>query len=124
MVAQQAHNADTDLADLETELRRLTRRADRQKRRIKLSTEAWQRWSATIQEGLGIVGRIERAPIRDMVGLTTKFRAILWRIQVDEDVILDEAVRRALKRFGRDVAALMRQLAGDRTTAAGGTRRR
>ena len=104
MTTRRAHDESNDLAVLDAELRRLTRRADRQRQQIKQGTEAWQRWSATIDEGLRIVGRIERAPITDMVRLTTKFRAILWRIHVDENVIMDEDVRRTLMRFGRQLA--------------------
>lgn len=80
----------TDLGMLDAELRRLTRRADRQRRQIEQGTEAWQRWSSTIDEGLGVVTSIERAPVDNLVGLATKFRAILWRIRTDEGVILDE----------------------------------
>ena len=67
-------------------------------------------WSSTIDEGLDIVIRIDHAPALDVAGLATKFRAILWRIRVDENVIMDEAVRRALHRFGRQLV----QMASDR----------
>ena len=103
MSGQPEHSGKANLILLDTELRRLTRRADRQRGEMKQSTAAWQRWSATIDKGLNIVGRIETARARDVAGLATKFRAILWRIRVDEEVIMDEAVRRALHRFGRQL---------------------
>ena len=66
MAARQANDGDGDLAALDAELRRVTRRADRQRRLIEQSTEAWQRGSATIDESLGVVGRIEHVPARDL----------------------------------------------------------
>ncbi len=85
----------THLVVLVAELRRLTRRADRQRRQIEQGTEAWQRWSSTIDEELGVVTSMERAPVDIVTGLATKFRAILWRFRTDEDDILDDGVRRA-----------------------------
>ena len=102
-MAKGVGTSEADLVLLDAELRRLTRRADLRRRRMKQSTQAWQLWSSTIDEGLDIVRRIDDARAGDLAGLATKFRAILWRIRVDEDVIMDEAVRRALHRFGRQL---------------------
>ena len=101
--------AETDLVLLDAELRTRTRRADRQRRRINQGMQPWQRWSATIDEGLEVVERIDHAPVQDIEGLATKFRAILWRIRIDEDVIMDQGLRRALQRFGRQLAQLVQR---------------
>ena len=47
-------NSEMDLGALERELSRLRRRAVRQKRTIKTSPEAWQKWSATMDEIAGL----------------------------------------------------------------------
>ena len=83
-------SAEVDLIVLDTELRRITRRASQQHRLAKLTVEAWQRWSETIDTGLKLVDLVEKAPARDLTGLSIKLRAVLWRIRIDEDVILDE----------------------------------
>ena len=111
-MAKGPRKVDAKLADLDAELRRLTRRAGRQKQRMKRDTEAWRTWSSTIDEGLDLAGRIDRAPALDLAGLSIKFRAILWRIHVDEDVIMDEAIRRALDGFGRQLTSLVRRATG------------
>jgi len=80
-MAKGLREADATLLQLDAELRRLTRRADRQQRRVKQSADAWQLWSSTIDEGLDIVSRIDGAHALDLDALAVKFRAILWRIQ-------------------------------------------
>ena len=109
MMERPRPSVGADLSLLDIELRRLTRRASRQRQQMRLDTEAWRRWSATIDEGFNIIGRIDHAPARDLAGLSVKFRAILWRVRIDEDVIMDEAVRRALDGFGRQLTHLVRQ---------------
>ena len=101
-------SAETDLILLDTELRRVASRASRQRRQIKASVNAWQRWSATIDAGLKIADLIEAAPASDITGLSIKLRAILWRLRMDEDVVLDDTLTRALRRLARDVSYLAR----------------
>ena len=108
MVRRLEHQRNSDLIALDAELRRLTRRADRQRRQMKWRAAAWQRWSGTIDEGLALVDRIDHAPALDHGALAIKFQAILWRVRIDENVIMDEGVRRALGRFGRQLAQLAR----------------
>lgn len=114
MVARGEHaSAGTDdLIALDIELGRLIRRAGRQRRqipRMPQSSEARAGWSATIDEGLTLVSRIERAPANDLADLAVKFRAILWRIQTDEGVVLDEGLQHSLRRFGRQLARMARE---------------
>lgn len=109
MAARSGHDRNSDLTTLDTGLRRVARRADRQRRGMQQTPEAWQRWSATIDEGDALAARIETAPVDDLAGLAVKFRAVLWRIRTDEGIIMDEVLGRALQWFGRDVARLLRQ---------------
>ena len=51
------------------EFTRLQRRAARQKRRIGESQLAWQRWSSTMEEVEGLVGRIVALPTSEIDGL-------------------------------------------------------
>ena len=60
-MATRLRDAGGTLLELDAELRRLTRRADRQQRRMRQSADAWQLWSSTIDDGLDIVGRIDDA---------------------------------------------------------------
>ena len=99
-MATRLRDAGGTLLELDSELRRLTRRADRQQRRMRQSAGAWQLWSSTIDDGLDIVGRIDDASALDVDALAIKFRAIFWRMRVDEDLIMDETVTRALHKFG------------------------
>ncbi len=54
--------------------------------------------------GLTIADAIEVAPAGDIAGLSMKLRAILWRIRMDEDVILDVTLTLELRQLTRDVA--------------------
>jgi len=75
-MATRLRDAGGTLLELDAELRRLTRRADRQQRRMRQSADAWQLWSSTIDDGLDIVGRIDDASALDVDALAIKFRAI------------------------------------------------
>ena len=68
--------------------------------------DAWRRWSDTIDAGFKVADVIEAVPASDITGLSIKLRAILWRIRMDEDVVLDETLTRALWRLARDVGYL------------------
>jgi hypothetical protein len=96
---------DDRLAELNEELSRLRRRAARQKRNIAVSTDAWQVWSDTIDEALRLVSRMAAAPVSDPVDLSKKFRAILWAIETN-DSLVDDADRRLLRAFDRDLRRL------------------
>jgi hypothetical protein len=98
-------NSETDVGALERELSRLRRRAARQKRTIKSSPEAWQRWSATMVEIAGLTQRLVASPAPDLERLAAKFSAILWLIEVNES-LLDSGDLRRLRRFGRDLSVL------------------
>jgi len=103
-----AISAERDLIDLDVEFRRIARRTSQLHVRRKSPLEASRRWSDTIDAGLKVAGLIKAAPARDIAGLARKSRAILWRIRVDEDVILDAILVRALRRLAREVAHLAR----------------
>ena len=94
---------DTDT--LAQQLARLRRRAVRQKRSIASSPEAWQRWSATMDEIAGLTQRLLTSPAPDLDRLAVKFGAIMWLIEVNES-LLDGGDLRRLRRFGRDLSAL------------------
>lgn len=98
-------NSEMDVGALERELSRLRRRAARQKHNIKSKPEAWQRWSATMDEIAGLTQRLVASPAPDLERLAAKFRAILWLIEVNES-LLDSGDLRRLRRFGRDLSAL------------------
>ena len=98
-------NSEMDVGALERELSRLRRRAARQKRTIKSSPEAWQRWSATMDEVAGLTQRLVASPAPDLERLAAKFSAILWLIEVN-DSLLDGGDLRRLRRFGRDLSVL------------------
>ena len=101
-------SGEPDLIPLEAELLRIARRSSRLRTRRKSTVEAWRGWSDSIDAGIRIAIEIEAAPARDVAGLATKLRAILWRIRMDEDVILDETLSRALRRLAREAAHLAR----------------
>ena len=98
-------NSEMDLGALERELSRLRRRAVRQKRTIKTSPEAWQKWSATMDEIASLTQRLVASPTPDLEGLAAKFSAILWLIEINNSP-LDSGDLRRLRRFGRDLFAL------------------
>jgi hypothetical protein len=97
--------SEIDIGALADELSRLRRRAARQKRSIASGPEAWQRWSGTMDEIVGLTQRLVASPAPDLDGLSAKFGAILWLIEVNES-LLDSGDLRRLRRFGRDLSAL------------------
>ena len=101
-------SAEPDLIQLDAELRRIARRTSQLHTRRKSTIDAWRRWSDSIDEGLRTADSIEATPARDINGLAIKLRAVLWRIRMDEDVILDAALTRVLRRLAREVAHLAR----------------
>jgi hypothetical protein len=99
-------NSDMDVDALAQQLARLRRRAVRQRRSIASSPEAWQRWSATMDEIAGLTQRLLASPAPDLEHLAAKFSAILWLIDVNES-LLDSGDLRRLRRFGQDLSILV-----------------
>jgi hypothetical protein len=98
-------DSEIDSGALTEELARLRRRAARQKRNIASSPEAWQKWSATMDEIAGLTQRLVASPAPDLESLAVKFSAILWLIEINES-LLDSGDLRRLRRFGRDLSVL------------------
>jgi hypothetical protein len=98
-------DGEMDSGDLAQELGRLRRRATRQKRNIKASPDAWQDWSATMEEIAVLTQQLVVRPADDLDDLAAKFSAILWLIEVNES-LLDSGDLRRLRRFGRDLSVL------------------
>ena len=96
---------EIDTGALAQELARLRRRATRQKRKISAGSDAWQKWSATMDEIAILAQRLAAGPANDLESLATKFEAILWLIEVNES-LLDRSDLRRLRRFGQDLADL------------------
>ena len=55
--------------------------------------------------------QIAKSPVRDLARLAIKYKALLWEL-VEDDVILDRAVRRRAIKFGRDLEALAKRSDG------------
>jgi hypothetical protein len=68
-------------------------------------TRAWQCWSTTLSASLQLAARIDKMPARTVAGLEVRFRALLWRLTYDDD-LLDDDHRRALQAFGRGIAEM------------------
>ena len=100
-----SRNSAMDVDALARRLARLRRRAARQKRNIGAGPDAWQRWSATMDEIAGLTQRLVASPSPDLERLAAKFSAILWLTEVNES-LLDSGDLRRLRRFGRDLSAL------------------
>ena len=98
-------NSEMDVDALAQQLAQLQRRATRQKRKVGSSPEAWQRWSATMDEIAGLTQRLVASPSPGLERLAVKFGAIVWLIEVNES-LLDRGDLRRLRRFGRDLSAL------------------
>lgn len=98
-------DGEMDTGDLAQELARLRRGAARRKRNIEASPDAWQDWSATMDEIAILTQRLVVRPADNLEDLAAKFTAILWLIEVNES-LLDSGDLRRLRRFGRDLSAL------------------
>ena len=98
----------TEIGALRRDLDRLRQRAARQKRAIQSSPAAWQRWSTTMDEIADLTQRLGASPAPDIAILSSKFRAVLWLIEVNES-LLDTGDLRRLRRFGRELSLLARE---------------
>ena len=67
--------------------------------------EAWARWSGTVNEVAELANRIARRPARSLSDVVTKYEALQWAL-LDDGVLLDDAVRRQVKAFGRELRGL------------------
>ena len=66
---------------------------------------AWARWSSTSNEVAQLADRIARYPARNRDDVATKFEALQWSL-LDDGVLLDDAVRRQVQAFGRELREL------------------
>lgn len=96
-------DSETEIGALAEDLVRLRRRATRQKRNINSSSNAWQTWSATMDEIATLTQRLVTRPTDDLQSLQVKFDAILWLIEVNQS-LLDRGDLRRLRRFGRELS--------------------
>jgi hypothetical protein len=88
----------------------LRRRVKRLGRRVQPGgdTILWSRWSRAVAECAELCEQIAKSPMRHLSGLAVRYRALLWEL-VEDDVILDRAVRRRVMAFGRDLDALAKR---------------
>lgn len=98
-------DSEIDTNALARELARLRRRAARQKHNITSGSDAWQRWSATMDEIATLTQRLLARPADDLGSLSAKFYAILWLMEVNQS-LLDRGDLRRLRGFGRDLSIL------------------
>jgi hypothetical protein len=98
--ASQATSDDTRLLTLGTQLDRLPRRVRRLRAKVGPGGDptAWSRWSRAVSECAALLEQIAKEPAASLAGLAVKYRALLWQL-VEDDVILDRAVRRRAVRL-------------------------
>ena len=105
--------------DTEHDILALGAQLDRLRRRVKrLSKHAqpggdtilWSRWSRAVSECAELCEQIAKMRVKDLAGLAVRYRALLWEL-VEDDLILDRAVRRRAIAFGRDLEALAKRAA-------------
>lgn len=102
---------DASLPELERRLARQRERARRAWRKYMAaddavaSSKAHREWSDAVDDALGIVEEISKAPVHELRGLLIQFEATWWWIGADDNV-LDESTRRWLGRFRRSLRGL------------------
>ena len=96
---------DLDLVALDVELRRLVRRARRQRRGAEGGPAQWQAWSGTTDEAFGLVDRIAGTPALGLDGIAVKIGALRWFLE-ETDAILDAKGLRQLRSLDREARRL------------------
>jgi hypothetical protein len=99
-----------DVHALGTKLARIRRRVKRLSRQVRPGgdTILWSRWSRAVSECAELCEQIAKSPVSDLAGLAIKYKALLWEL-VEDDLILDVAVRRRAISFGRELERLAAQ---------------
>jgi hypothetical protein len=101
-----------------TELAELTRQFDRLRRQVKRLGRnilpggdpiLWSRWSRAVSECVELCEQIAKLPVTDLAGLALRYRALLWEL-IEDDLILDRAVRRRAIAFGHELEALAKRV--------------
>ena len=105
-------DTEDDIHALGAQLDRLRRRVKRLGRQVQPGgdTILWSRWSRAVSECAELCEQVAKLPVKDLVGLAVRYRALLWEL-VEDDVILDRAVRRRATAFRRDLDALAKRAA-------------
>lgn len=105
-----APDIDGDLTMQGAKLDRLQRRARRLGRQVQPGGDPilWSRWSRAVSECAELCERIAKLPVHDLAGLAIKYKALLWEL-VEDDLILDLAVRRRVIAFGRALEAVAKR---------------
>ena len=96
---------DTDLLALDIALRRLVRRASRQRRASESGPTQWRTFSRTIDDAFGVVDRIAGTPAHGLDGLAVKIGALRWFL-AETDAILDAKGLRQLCSLDREARRL------------------
>jgi hypothetical protein len=102
---------DRDFLPQRALLDRQRRRVRRLRAKVRPGGDAAElaRWSQAVSECANLCERIGKEPAHGLTGLAVKYRALLWLL-IEDDVILDRAVRRRLLEFGSELDALAKQM--------------
>lgn len=103
-----AHVEDRELVSLGLQLERRKRRVRNLHRRLQLqgTTHAWQEWSDACSELAQLCERIALVPAVTVQGIAIRYEALAVGL-LDEDVIMDEAVRRQAATLRRALAHMV-----------------
>lgn len=101
--------SDDDLITLGLHLQQLGRRVRTLHRQMQSTdnTDTWQRWSDAHAHLSGLCDRIARTPATTLAGLAVRYEALAICL-LDDDVLMDEDIRRQVLAFQRDIRQLAR----------------